>query len=59
MKKANVVNTTVWQRFNHFIVKEDPLCILTNYLSIALHIVLMTGLVWLTKWALSVIFTIG
>tara|TARA_R100000458_G_scaffold58226_2_gene65841 strand:+ start:1201 stop:1371 length:171 start_codon:yes stop_codon:yes gene_type:complete len=56
MKKANA---TVWQRFNYFIVKEDPLYILTNYLSIGLHIVLMTGLIWLTKWALSVTFTIG
>ena len=36
-------------------VNKDPLCIMADYMSIALHILLMTGLVWLGKWAITVI----
>ena len=36
---------------------KDPLCIMVAYMSIALHILLMTGLVWLCKWAMTVIFS--
>ena len=37
-------------------LSKDPLCIMADYMSIALHVLLMTGLVWLCKWSLTVIF---
>ena len=41
------------------LLNKDQLSMIASYMLIALHIVLMTGLIWLCKWAMTIIFELG